>query len=206
MHLLTPVRTRNKKPPPILGMADGETNMGPEIRNGYGAPLGRQAVILLMAASLAACSSRPREFAPTFAAAPADAAGFEADYQKCRVMVANGQRSGFGLRLASGGAGVAAGAGVGMAMAGGTYSTVAGAMAAASATLVLMPVVAVASAWGVAKRSKLKKEKAIKSATGLCLAEHGYQVAGWERAKDQKRIKPDRKGADEGAAPQAAVQ
>ena len=86
-------------------------------------------------------------------------------------------------------------------MAGGTYSTVAGAMAAASATLVLVPVVALASAWGVAKRSKLKKEKAIKGATGLCLAEHGYQVAGWERAKDQKRIKPARKRAgDEGAA------
>jgi hypothetical protein len=174
-------------------------------RKTSGAGQGRQAFILLTALSLTACSSRPREFAPTLAAAPADAAAFEADYEKCRILVANGQRSGFGARLASGGAGVAAGAGVGMAMAGGTYSTVAGAMAAASATLVLMPVVAVASAWGVAKRSKLRKEKAIKAATSLCLEEHGYSVAGWKRAKDQKRIKPDSKSAKENREAEAPV-
>jgi hypothetical protein len=168
----------------------------------------RQAILLLAALSVTACSSRPREFAPALAAAPVDAGRFETDYENCRVLVANGQRSGFGSRLASGGAGVAAGAGVGMAMAGGTYSTVAGAMAAAGATLVLMPVVALASAWGVAKRSKHKKEKAIKQATGLCLAEHGYEVAGWERAKHQKRIKPSRKPADDGigTAAREAVQ
>jgi hypothetical protein len=166
-----------------------------------------KAVMLLAALSLSACSSRPREFAPALAAAPADANQFDADYEKCRTLVANGQRSGFGSRLASGGVGAAAGAGVGMAMAGGTYSTVAGAMAAAGATLVLMPVVALASAWGVAKRSKLKKEKSIKSATGLCLAEHGYAVAGWERAKNQKRIKPSGKPAEGMDAPsQEAVQ
>jgi hypothetical protein len=170
--------------------------------------VGRSAVLLLAALSVTACSSRPREFAPALAAAPPDAARFAADYENCRTLVANGQRSGFGSRLASGGVGVAAGAGVGMAMAGGTYSTVAGAMAAASATLVLMPVVALASAWGVAKRSKHRKEKATKNATGLCLAEHGYEVAGWEQAKHQKRIKPSSKPQDAGtgAAAQEAVQ
>ena len=161
---------------------------------------GAQAALLILALSLSACSSRPREFAPSLAAAPADAAQFGADYEKCRVLVANGQRSGFGSELASGGAGVAAGVGVTAAMTGGTYATMGGAMAAMGATMILAPVAALAGAWGVAKRSKLKKEKTIKGATGVCLAEHGYSVAGWERAKHQKRIRPDRKRAEEGAA------
>lgn len=165
---------------------------------------GRQAAILLLALSATACSSRPREFAPTLGAAPVSAAQFEADYEKCRTLVANGQRSSFGSALASGGAGVAAGVGVTAAMTGGTYATMGGAMAAAGATMILAPVAALAGAWGIAKRSKLKKERAIKGATGLCLAEHGYSVAGWERAKHQKRIKPERKRAGEGAA--AALQ
>jgi hypothetical protein len=148
---------------------------------------------MVAALSLASCSSRPREFAPELSATPADAAQYEADYQNCRVLVANGQRSGFGDRVASGGVGVAAGVGVGAAMAGGTYGTMAGAMAAASATLVLMPVAGVIGAWGMAKRSKLKKEREIKAATGLCLSELGYDVAGWEESKTQKRIKPARK-------------
>jgi hypothetical protein len=143
--------------------------------------------------ALGACSSRPREFAPTFAAAPADPAKFEADYQSCRVMVAEGQRSGFGARLASGGAGVAAGAGVGMAMAGGTYGTMAGAAAAASATLVLMPAVGVLGAWGLAKAKKNKKERATKAAMSLCLSELGYAADGWKVAKGQKRIKLPKK-------------
>ena len=169
---------------------------------------GRQAAILLLALAATACSSRPREFAPTLSAAPTSAAQFEADYEKCRTLVANGQRSGFGSTLASGGVGVAAGVGVTAAMSGGTYATMSGAMAAMGATMILAPVAALAGAWGVAKRSKLKKEKAIKGATGLCLAEHGYSVAGRERAKHQKRIKPERKRAGEGAAavPQAPGQ
>jgi hypothetical protein len=179
------------------GTAEGETIMDSKTEN---KGRGRQAIVLLLALSLTACSSRPREFAPTLSAAPADAVQFDADYRKCRNMVANGQRSGFGSQLASGGAGVAAGVGVTAAMAGGTYSTIGGAMAAMGATMILAPVAALAGAWGVAKRSKLKKEKAIKGATGLCLAEHGYDVAGWERAKHQDRTKPARKDAEEETA------
>ena len=150
-------------------------------------------ILVLAAISTAGCSSRPREFAPTLAAAPADASKFETDYQACRMMVAEGQRSGFGSRIASGGAGVAAGVGVGAAMAGGTYSTMAGAMAAAGATLVLMPVAGVLGAWGLAKAKKNKKEKEVKAALGLCLSELGYTVSDWKVDKKQKRIKLPKK-------------
>ncbi len=145
---------------------------------------------------MSACSSRPREFAPTLAAAPADAAKYSADYEACRIMVAEGQRSGFGARVASGGVGVAAGVGLGAALAGGTGGTALGAMAAASATLVMAPFIGLAGAWGVAKRSKNKKEREIKGATALCLSELGYSVDTWKVAKDQKRIKLKPRQAD----------
>jgi hypothetical protein len=144
---------------------------------------------VLAVVSLTACSSRPRQFAPKLAAAPADQTQFAADYQNCRVLVANGQRSGFGSTAASAGVGTAAGVGVGVAMAGGTYSSVAAATAAAATTVVLMPIVGVIGAWGMAKRSKAKKEKEVKAATKLCLTESGYDVAGWKHDKKQKRIK-----------------
>ena len=152
--------------------------------------MNRFGTVMLVIAALAtgACSSRPREFSPTLAAAPADSAKFDADYLTCRTLVADGQRSGFGSRVASGGAGVAAGAGVGVAMAGGTYGTVAGAAAAAGATLVLMPVAGVLGAWGIAKASKNRKEREVKSALGLCLSELGYTVSDWKADKKQKRI------------------
>jgi hypothetical protein len=150
---------------------------------------------VLAVASLTACSSRPRQFAPSLAAAPADQAAYASHYEQCRVLVANGQRSGFGATAASAGVGTAAGVGVGVAMAGGTYSSVAAATAAAATTLVLMPIAGVIGAWGMAKRSKLKKEREIKAATQLCLAENGYAVTGWKTDKNQKRIKRTKKAA-----------
>lgn len=146
-------------------------------------------ITILAVSALSACSSRPREFAPALAAAPADQAKYDVDYQNCRVLVANGQRSGFGSGVASAGVGTAAGVGVGAVMAGGTYGSVAAASAAAAATLVLMPVVGVVGAWGIAKRNKLKKEREIKAATSLCLSENGYSVASWKADKNQPRIK-----------------
>jgi hypothetical protein len=162
----------------------------------------RALATILAAASLTACSSRPRQFVPTLAAAPADSAQFESDYMNCRVLVANGQRSGFGATAASAGVGTAAGVGVGVAMAGGTYSSVAAATAAAATTLVLMPIAGVIGAWGMAKRSKVKKEREVKAATQLCLTENGYTVSGWKADKKQKRIKRAKKAA---AAVQAAA-
>ena len=146
--------------------------------------------LLIAAVSLSACSSRPREFAPTLAAVPADPAKYAADYQTCRTMVAEGQRSGFGARVASGGVGTVAGIGLGAALAGGGGGTMVGAMAAAATAAMMAPVIGIAGAWGMAKRSKNKKEREVKEATSLCLSELGYTVDSWKVAKDQKRIKP----------------
>jgi len=148
-------------------------------------------VIATMAVTaLSACSSRPREFAPRLQAVPVDVAKYEQDYLNCRTLVAQGKRSGFGARVVSGGVGVAAGVGAAIAAAGGASSTMVGAMAAATTAAVLMPVVGIAGAWGIAKRNKLKKEREIKAATSLCLSEYGYKVEGWDVDKRQKRIKP----------------
>jgi hypothetical protein len=55
-------------------------------------------------------------------------------------------------------------------------------MAVAGATVVALPFVAVAGAWGLAKSKKKKKEKAIQTAMTGCLSERGYEVASWDRA------------------------
>ena len=138
--------------------------------------------------ALAGCSSRPRDFTPTLQAAPADGAKYAADYESCRKMVAEGQRSGFGARLASGGAGVVAGVGVTAATVGGTAGTMAGAAAAASVAMVMLPVVGVAAAWGVAKARKANKEREVKDATALCLSEAGYMVSDWTVAKRRRPV------------------
>jgi membrane protein implicated in regulation of membrane protease activity len=102
-------------------------------------------------------------------------------------MVAEGQRSGFGARLASGGVGVAAGVGVTAAAVGGSAGSMAAAAAAASAAVVMLPVVGVAAAWGMAKARKARKERDVKSATALCLSELGYTVDDWKVAKKSKQ-------------------
>jgi hypothetical protein len=112
-------------------------------------------------------------------------------------MVAEGRRSGFGARLASGGVGVAAGVGATAATLGGTYGTMAAASAAMAASAVMLPVVGVAAAWGVARAQKAKKERAVKSAMALCLSEGGYDVADWKVAKKRKK-KPSPRPAAQG--------
>ena len=157
----------------------------------------RNAFVIGLSLSLTACSSTPRQFAPEMQVAVADPTKFATDYEYCRQLVAGGQRTGFGAQVASGGVGVAAGVGVGAAVAGSTAGTVAGAAAAAaSAAMVLMPIVGVAAAWGLAKNRRLKKEKVIKEATALCLSETGYTVSGWKRDKNQKPIKMQKEDRD----------
>jgi hypothetical protein len=142
---------------------------------------------VIAAIVLAGCSSRPREFTPQLAAPEAaadggaafDAAAFDAAYRSCRLAVASGKRS----RGSS--AGAAAGAGAATAAAGSAAATTAGGyagMAVLGATVVALPVVAIAGAWGMAKKKKGRKERRIKSATGACLAESGYTVAAWQPA------------------------
>ena len=132
---------------------------------------------------LAGCSSRPRQFTPTLAVASVDDKGFQETYATCRQLLADGKLDSNG-RLASGGAGAAAGAttavvGSAAAAAVGGWSG----LAVASATIVALPFVAVGGAWGLAKKKKNRKERAIQTATAGCLGERGYAVAGWKPAK-----------------------
>ena len=131
--------------------------------------------------SLSACSSRPREFQPMLAAAPADQAAYQVAVDECALLLANGKLNNEG-RLASGAAGVAAGgatmaAGAAAATSAGLYTGA----AIASATIVAIPFVALAGAWGMSKAKRNKKEKAIKAAMSGCLNERGYQVASWSK-------------------------
>lgn len=152
---------------------------------------------LAMLLVLQACSSRPREFRPLLAAAPASPAAFDADASECSALLVAGKLDREG-RLGSAGAGAAAtGA---MAVAGGAAASSAGlytGAAVASATVVLLPFVALGGAWGMAKIKRARKEAAIKQAMSGCLVERGHKVIDWAKV-DRKKRKPR-------AAPPAAA-
>ena len=141
--------------------------------------------LLLMsicAIALGGCSSRPRNFAPVLAAAPADAGAYEKHWLECRERVAAATGKGSG-RLASAGGGAVAGAGAGLAASaaasGATYGTVGAAAAAGAMMIATVPVFGLAGAWGISKIKKTKKERRIKTATAECMASHGYSVEKW---------------------------
>ena len=137
---------------------------------------------------LQGCSSRPRAFAPTLAApksgqAVFDQAAFNRAYADCTELLVQGKLDNSG-RLASAGAGAAAGTAV--AVAGGALASSmvpAVGMALASATIVLLPFAAIGSAVGMSKMKRAKKEKAIRTKMDGCLAERGYVVGQWVKAK-----------------------
>ena len=144
--------------------------------------------LLGVALCLAGCSSRPRQFQPMLAAPPAgqasfDQAAFDRAYATCSELLVAGKLDKNG-RLASAGAGAAA-AGTTAVVGGATAAAVAGygGLAVASATIVLLPFALVGGAVGMAKAKRAKKEKAIKTAMTGCLAERGYVVTDWVRAK-----------------------
>jgi hypothetical protein len=141
--------------------------------------------MIIVAASVAVqgCSSRPREFTPTLAAAPVDQAAFDTAYATCVQLLADGKLDQNG-RLASAGAGAAAG-GTAAVVGGATAAAVAGygGLAVMSATIVLLPFAVVGGAIGMAKMKRAKKEKVIRTAMNGCLAERGYAVTQWVKAR-----------------------
>lgn len=146
------------------------------------------AAALGLAVCLSACSSRPREFRPMLAAPPAgqaafDQAAFDRAYADCSQLLVAGKLDASG-RLASAGAGAAAG-GAAAAVGGATAAAVAGygGLAVASATIVLLPFAVIGGAVGMAKAKRARKERAIKTAMTGCLAERGYVVTDWVRAR-----------------------
>ena len=142
--------------------------------------------------TLQACSSRPREFAPTLVALPASQAEFDAAYAECQQLLLAKKLDANG-RLASAGAG--AGVGVATAAAGGATAAAMGGyggLAAAGATIVLLPFAIIGGAWGMSRMKRAKKEKAIKTAIAGCLQERGYTVAGWSKGvKKPVVVQPD---------------
>ena len=150
------------------------------------------ALALAMAAMVAGCSSRPREYRATIAPPPsAEAqASFRADEAECRQLLVAGKLDKDG-RLASAGAGAAAGAatmagGAALASSAGLY----GGMAVASATLVLMPFAAVGGAWMMANAKRSKKEKIILAAMAGCLTARGHAIVGWQKTGKKMKVDP----------------
>jgi hypothetical protein len=137
-----------------------------------------------------ACSSRPREFAPTLSEGSADQARIHEALATCHDLLVAGKLDRDG-RLASGGVGAAAGMAVGVAgTAAATSAGLYAGVAVMSATLVALPFAVVGGAWGMAKIKRHKKEKAIQMAMTGCLHDHGYDVAGWQRMPKKRPPAP----------------
>ena len=150
------------------------------------------AAALAIAAMVAGCSSRPREYAPTMAAATSQAAraAFDKDVGECHQLLVAGKLDSEG-RLGSAGAGAAAGAatmagGAALASSAGLY----GGMAVASATVVLLPFAAVGGAWMMANAKRSKKERAIQQVMAGCLSQRGHTIVGWEKTGRKMKIDP----------------
>jgi len=138
------------------------------------------ALALISCLVLEACSSRPREFRPTFAA-PVNEADLDAAYATCQQLFVDGKLSANGR---SGSFAAGAGAGAGTAAVGSTAAAVAGGwggVAVASATVILLPFAVFGGAWGMSRMKRARKERAIKMAMEGCLQERGFAVAGWSR-------------------------
>lgn len=115
------------------------------------------------------------------------AAEYDASYAECRQLLVAGKLDQNG-RLGSGAAGAATGGA--LAVAGGAAASSAGlygGMAVASATIVLLPFVALGGAWGMAKMKRAKKEHAIKTAMTGCLRDRGHEVTSWAKAASKAR-------------------
>ena len=140
-------------------------------------------IVLALAglATLGGCSSRPREFSPVLAIPAADQVAFNAAVAECGKLLAEGKLTSEG-RLVSGAAGAAAtGAALAGGMAAASTAGMFGGLAIAGATIVLLPFAAIGGAYGMAKAKQKQKEAAIQRAMTGCLAERGYEVAGWQQ-------------------------
>ena len=112
-----------------------------------------------------------------------DQAAFDRAYADCTQLLVEGKLDHSG-RLASA-AGGAAASGAAVAVGGATAAAVAGyaGLAVVAATVVLLPFAAIGGAIGMSKMKRAKKEKAIKIKMAGCLAERGYVVNEWTKAK-----------------------
>jgi len=143
--------------------------------------------VLAIAAVLAGCASGPRGFSPVMAQAPADQFAFEAAFNACSQMVAEGRRSSFSSGhatstlsgMAIGGAAAASSGAV--ASGAGTLGAVAGGLSAAATLVVAAPLAIVA----MSHVQRSNRERQIRTAMTTCLAESGYQVEDWELVRGE---------------------
>lgn len=170
--------------------------------------------VLLLAAcavALGGCSSRPRNFAPVLAAAPADARSYENHWLDCREQVAAVTRKGSGRTASAGGgavAGAAAGVAANAAASAATYGGFGAAAAAGAAAIAVVPVFGLAGAWGISKIKKSKKERTIKSATAECMASKGYSVDKWRvmSKREVRALEADKQRSNTSEAQPALVE
>lgn len=131
-------------------------------------------------------------FSPTIATIQSDQVLFDQSkfdkvYAECTRLLVQ-EKLDASARLASATDGAAA-AGATAVVGGAAAAAVAGysGLAVAAATIVLLPVAAIAGAIGISKRKRGKKERAIKTKVACCLAENGYVVTEWTKASKPTR-------------------
>lgn len=146
------------------------------------------ALCVTAALLLQACSSRPRAFTPSLAAPPASQAEFDAAYASCTELLVAGKLDSSGRLASAGGGAAAAGATAAAGAAAASSAGFYGGLAVASATVIALPFVALAGAWGMSKMKRTKKEKAIKAAMEGCLAERGYRVQSWSKTSRTAKV------------------
>ena len=134
---------------------------------------------LVAITALAGCASTPRAFTPVFDSQPADPGAFKAAFDTCSAEVAAGRRDSFRAgrgRSAAGGLAIggAAALATGASAASGA-GMLAGAVGAAGMA-VGMVVFAPLAIFGVSRMQRAAKEREIKMAMTVCLAEEGYAV------------------------------
>jgi hypothetical protein len=135
---------------------------------------------LMIMATLSACSTRPRNFAPTIATTVADDGTFEDIYRTCAGLVAQGRSSDFkatAATLAATGAGT-----VGAAFAAtsvGAVGITGGALT--SAVSVAVPGLGLLAGFGLSRAIRSGNERKHKARMATCLGEYGYAVSDWAR-------------------------
>ena len=142
------------------------------------------ALCLSLAASISACSTKPRTFSAAVIPLNTAQGGSTSEsvtFETCNQMVRTGRKNGFvsaAAQGAAGGVGVLAGA-AGVAASGtiGIGTTAGGAILSAA-----IPFVGLAAGFGVNRLIRSGRERKYKAAMTTCMNEFGYDVVEWTRA------------------------
>lgn len=143
---------------------------------------GTIASVAALAVVLGGCSTRPRSFTPTLAAAPQERDAYEASLASCRERTAGLGGKATAPKVATGTGSAAAG---GMTAGSASWG---GAAVAGTVAVVALPVLGIV--WGISRGDRGRKEKRIRTAMEECLTQDGYVVAGWTRDRPVRGGRP----------------